>query len=126
MKTGWEKYASEKRYVQKGYFRKHSDGGSGRKARETSRRDSVQQSRKEIEKTIEWFGKVVELTEDVIYTGEENGESKVGIGEPIQSSGERCSEVGSKESGSRSSRSRNGKVRKSKDGKNGASRKEEG
>lgn len=47
MKSGWEKYATKARFIQKGYFRKHSDGGSGRKAREASRRDSVQQSRKE-------------------------------------------------------------------------------
>ena len=75
MKSGWEKYASEKRYIQKGYFRKHSDGGSGRKAREASRCDSVQQSRKEqekIETAIQLYGKVVLLTEPVIYTGEEN------------------------------------------------------
>lgn len=126
MKSGWEKYASEKRYVQKGYLRKHSDGGSGRKAREASRCNSVQQSREEIEKTIEWFGKVLEITEDVVYTGDENGKSEVGIGEPVQSSGESSSEVGSGKPSSGSSKSRNGKVRKRKDGKDGSSRKEKG
>ena len=75
MKSGWEKYASEKRYVQKGYFRKYSDGGSGRKACEASRCDRIQQSRKEQEKVetdIQSYGRVVLLTEEVIYTGDQN------------------------------------------------------
>jgi hypothetical protein len=52
MKSGWEKYASEKRYIQKGYLRKHCDGGSGRKANQASRRDSLQQSREEEDKIL--------------------------------------------------------------------------
>ena len=76
MKKGWERYASEKRYVQKGYLRKHSDGGSGRKAREASRRDSLQQSRKEQkEVAIETYGKFVQLTEQVV-PNEPFGESE--------------------------------------------------
>lgn len=70
------KYASKNRLEQKGYFYKHSDGGSGRKAREASRRDRLQQSREvkeeEVETGIELYGKVVLLTEEVIYTGEED------------------------------------------------------
>lgn len=67
MKKGWERYASEKRYIQKGYFRKYSDGGSGRKAREASRCDSLQQSRKEQkEVAIQSYGKCVLLTEQVV------------------------------------------------------------
>ncbi len=67
MKKGWERYASEKRYVQKGYLRKHSDGGSGRKAREASRCDRLQQSRQEQkEVAIQSYGKVVLLSEQVV------------------------------------------------------------
>jgi hypothetical protein len=67
MKKGWERYASEKRYIQKGYLRKHSDGGSGRKAREASRSDRLQQSRQEQkEVAIQSYGKVVLLTENVV------------------------------------------------------------
>jgi len=153
MKSGWDNYASEKRYVQKGYFRKYSDGSSGRKTREASRRDSVQQSRKEQkEVAIQSYGKCVLLTEAVVpnepFTADEamalqiyenalkeaapklkeieNGQSEVGVGQPIQSSGKSGSEVRGSQSGSRGSKSRNGKVRKSKDGKDGSSRKEEG
>lgn len=151
MKSGWDNYASQKRYVQKGYFRKYSDRGSGRKAREASRSDSLQQSRKEQEEVaIQLFGKLVLLTESVVpnepFTANEelalqvyenalkeeapklkeieNGQSETRIGEPIQSSGEGCGKVGSKRSCGCGSSSRNGKVRKSKDGKDGASRKE--
>lgn len=71
MKSGWEKYATKERLVKKGYFRKHCDGGSGRKAREASCRDSLQQSWKEQEE-IE-----VLLTEvEIIFTGEENVQIK--------------------------------------------------
>ncbi len=88
MKEGMNRYAIKNRLQQKGYFFKYSDGSSGRKAREASRRDSLQQSRQEqkeevnpglsldlreiVEKEIYWYGKTVLLTEDVIYTGEDN------------------------------------------------------
>lgn len=76
MKKGMNHYATKNRFKQKGYFYKYSDGGSGRKAREASRCNSLQQSRKEqkeeIETQIQLYGKVVLLTEEVIYTGEEN------------------------------------------------------
>lgn len=57
MKEGMARYASKKGLVQKGYFRKHTDGGSGRKAREASRRDSLFKSRESQEKE-----EVVELS----------------------------------------------------------------
>lgn len=76
MKKGWDRYATEKRYVQKGYLRKHCDGGSGRKAREASRCDCLQQSRQEQkEVAIESYGKVVLLTEQVV-PNEPFGESE--------------------------------------------------
>lgn len=75
MKKGWGRYATEKRYIQKGYLRKHCDGSSGRKAYQASRCDCVQQSgqKEEIERSIEWYGKVVQLTEEpIVYKGDEN------------------------------------------------------
>ena len=87
MKDGMQHYATKNRLQQKGYFFKYSDGSSGRKACEASRCDSVQQSREKqeevnlelslclreiIEKEIEWYGKTVLLTEDVVYIGDEN------------------------------------------------------
>lgn len=53
MKNPWSKYATKERLIKKGYFRKHSDGGSGRKAREAGRSDRLQQSRESQEKEIE-------------------------------------------------------------------------
>lgn len=152
MKKGWDRYATEKRYIQKGYLRKYQNGNPSWKTPETSCCDRVQQSREEIEKTIEWFGRVVELTEEVVpnepFSAEEalalsiykqalidnqdliikemQDESEVGIGSPVQSSGEGCSEVRSQKPRSRSGRGGNGKVRKNKDGKDGSSRKKEG
>ena len=152
MKDGWNRYAVEKRYVQKGYLRKHCDGGSGRKAREASRCDSVQQSREEKEVAIDCYGKTVIITGQVVpkepLSADEvlalqiyenalkeaapilkeilDGKSEVGIGKPIQESGEGSSEVGSIKSGSRRSSSRNEKVRQRKDGKDGSSRKKKG
>jgi hypothetical protein len=142
MKKGWDRYASEKRYVKKGYLRKHRNGSACRKATETGCCNCIQQSgesQEEIEmlvrpelplchsellaKEIEWFGKVVLITEQV-NIGEENGKSEVGIGQPIQSSGEISCEVRSEQSGSGCSGSRNEKVRKRKNGKDGRSRKE--
>lgn len=54
MKDGMNRYASKERIKQKGYFRKHCDGGSGRKAREASRCNSLQQSRKKQEEVKEY------------------------------------------------------------------------
>lgn len=75
-----------------------------------------------IDVKIDWYGKVVEINESLIFTGEENGESTIGVGKPIQDSREGCSEVGSIKPSSSSSRSRNQKVRRKKDGENGDSR----
>lgn len=130
MKDKWRHYATKTRFEQKGYFFKHCDGGSGRKANETSRCDRLLESGKE-EKIviIPMYGRVVEtseLADDIIYVGEENGEGKVGIGSTIQSSGEISSEVGSIEPGSDSSCSGNEKIRKRKDGKASTSRKKKG
>lgn len=69
MKKGWDRYATEKRYVKKGYLRKYCDGGSGRKAREASSCDCVKQSGEEqetIEAAIQTYGKCVILTEEVV------------------------------------------------------------
>ena len=89
MKEGMNRYATKNRLQQKGYFFKYSDGSSGRKARQASRSDSLQQSRKEPEevnpglsldlqeivaKDIEWYGKVVLLSEEVVPKVLENSE----------------------------------------------------
>lgn len=151
MKDGMDRYASKERFKQKGYLRKHCDRSSGRKAHQASRRDSLLESRKrqeedsllrdmilssaskvdgvdgteptELETAIQSYGKVVLLTEEVVYIGDENGKSKTGIGEPVQSSGEISSEVGGVKSSRRRSSSRNEKVRQREDGKDGSSRK---
>jgi len=152
MKKGWDKYATEKRYIKKGYLRKYRNGNAVWKTPETSSRDSLQQSRKEQEEVdIQCYGKVVLLTEEVVpnepFSAEEalalsiykqalidnqdliikemeNGESEVGIGEPIQSSGKSSSKVRSSKPSSSGSKSRNGKVRKEKNGKLSSKRKE--
>lgn len=67
MKSGWERYATKKRYIEKGYLRKHCDGSSGRKAREASGGNCVQQSREEQKEVAsEVYGKVVLLNQQVI------------------------------------------------------------
>ncbi len=140
MKKGWDRYATEKRYKQKGYLRKYRNGNASWKTPEAGSCDCVQQSREKQEEVVGWvyknppeelikqiqcYGTLVLLTEDVIYTGDED-ESKTRIGQPVQSSGEVSSEIRSLKSGSSSSGSRNEKVRKSKDGKTRRSRKKEG
>lgn len=155
MKDGMRQYAFKSRKIQESYLRKHSDGGAGRKAREAGRCHRIQQSREskkeEVNAAVELYGKFVQLTEQVypnvpfseeeqlaldIYTNalketatilkeKQDGESEVGIGEPVQSSRKKRSKVGSGESSSSGRRRRNEKVRESKDGEDGASRKEE-
>jgi len=82
MKDAMRKYAFKNRKIKESYLRKHCDGGSGREAYQASRRDSLQRSReveKEevnpglsldlheiVEKEIQWYGKCVQLTEDVV------------------------------------------------------------
>jgi len=151
MKSGWEKYATKEGLVKKGYFRKHCDGGSGRKAREASSRDSLQQSwkeqekmrgysccnghqfnaeesthslmgghacphcpvsrymipikKQELEKKIEWFGRITEIKEELIYTGEENVKDR-----------KRCEESSS-ETGVNERRPVRSKIRKGKNSK---------
>ncbi len=123
-----KQYAFKSGKIQQSYLRKHRERGKVRKTGETSGSNSLQQSREEIEKTIEYFGKVVELTSDeIVYIeniGEDNGQSEVGVGQPIQSSREKRSKVRSRKSSSGSSSGRNGKIRKEKDGSNGPERKE--
>lgn len=41
MKKGWDRYASEIRIKQKGYFRKHSQGSKSRQASKASGSDSI-------------------------------------------------------------------------------------
>lgn len=67
MKKGWDKYASKKRLVQKGYFRKYSDRNSGREAYKASSSNSVFQSGKEQE----------EIKKELVFIGEEHAESKL-------------------------------------------------
>ena len=119
-------YAPKSRKIEKNDLFQYSNGNPSWKTPKTVGCDCVQQSRKELEKTIELYGMAVLLKEEVVNTGDENGQSKVGIGKPVQSSGEGCSEVGGSKPSSRRSSSRNEKVRKRKDGKDGRSRKEEG
>ncbi len=45
MKNGWDKYASQKRIFQKGYFRKYRNRSQSGKTAEASSSNSVQQSR---------------------------------------------------------------------------------
>jgi len=84
----------QKRINQKGYLRKHRNGSPRWKTTETSCSDCVQQSRKEedeilrdliwnsasqvdcsirenIETEIQVYGKFVQLTEEIIYTGDD-------------------------------------------------------
>ncbi len=93
MKDGSDRYSSKKRYIDKGYFRKSCDGSSGKKAHEASRSDSIQHSKEKqeeeiemlvrpelplclrevVDKEIEWYAKVVQLTdEEIVYTGKED------------------------------------------------------
>lgn len=96
MKNPWSKYATNERLIKKGYFRKHSDGSSGRKAHKTSRSHCIQQSGKSQEEEIAEildktyhiptsfessgnsgileYGSEVVLTEQVVFIGEENEE----------------------------------------------------
>ncbi len=80
MKDGMDRYASKERIKQKGYFRKHCDGGSGRKTCQAGRRDSLLESRKEqkeeIDQKFQLYGKVVLLKEDVVYIGKEDEEER--------------------------------------------------
>jgi len=86
MKKGWDRYATKKRYIQKGYLRKYRNGNPSWKTPETSCSNSVQQSRQsqkeevvelsgisgQLEDPLMEYGRVVLLTEDVVYIGKEN------------------------------------------------------
>lgn len=130
MKDKWRHYAPSQRLIEKGYFKKHSDRSTCRKTAETSCSNSVLESRKIQEEKVDhnvqldYYGLVVLFTEEIVFTGEEDGKSEVGIGQPVQSSREESSSVGSEKSSSCSSGSRNKKVRRKKDVSNGSSRKE--
>lgn len=59
MKKGWDKYATENRYIKKGYLRKYRNGSSCWETSETSGSNCLQQSRKEeIEVKIEQYATV--------------------------------------------------------------------
>ena len=78
MKDGWDRYATEKRYKQKGYLRKYSNGGEIGEARETSCRDSLlcSKEKKEIDYPNELYGKTVLLREEVVYIGKADDQGK--------------------------------------------------
>lgn len=82
MKNGWGRYATKERFKQKGYFRKHCDGSTGRKAREASRCNCIQQSRKkqeEIDVSNQLYEKIIQLEEMIEKTEEKdefNGRGK--------------------------------------------------
>ena len=151
MKKGWDRYATEKRYKQKGYLRKYRNGNASWKTPEASGSNSLQQSGKGKEEVIVRRGDHMQLvlkedvmpnepfledgalslniykeclqeTEDqLIKELQDEGEAR--IWSKIQRSRKGCSEVGSEESGSGSSSSGNEKVRKRTHGKDGSSRK---
>ena len=65
-------YAAKNRKVEKGDLPKHSNGSQSRETSKASCCDSLLESRKVQEIIMQTYGTVVQLTEDVIYTGEEN------------------------------------------------------
>ncbi len=60
MKKGWDRYATEKRYVKKGYLRKYRNGNPSWKAPEASSSNSIQQV-----KAIQEEEEVIIVIEDV-------------------------------------------------------------
>ncbi len=94
MKNKWSNYALKDGKIKESYIREYSNRSPKREARETSSRNSLQQSWKKqeeiemiirpelplclkeiIDKEIEWYGKVLEIKEQVVYIGDENHES---------------------------------------------------
>lgn len=69
---GERNYAAKIRKVQKGDIKKHSNRSECGKTCETSSGDSLLESREVKEVIIETYGTVVQLTQDVIYAGEED------------------------------------------------------
>lgn len=105
MKKGWGRYASEKRYIQKGYLRKHCDGGSGRKTYETSRCNCVQQSRQveeeKIEDPLQWYGKIVQMTEEpIVYIVDNNESDRIDQDNGRKGRSRKCDRVEEDNSGS--------------------------
>ncbi len=73
MKNTWTHYATKTRFEQKGYFRKHCNGGSGRETNQTSRSNRLLKSRKKEEEIkSEMYGKIVQLNTPIIFIGDEN------------------------------------------------------
>ncbi len=70
MKDGMRHYAFKNRKIQESYFRKHSNGSTGRETYEAKRGYRIQQSREskkeEVNAAIETYGKFVLLTEQVV------------------------------------------------------------
>lgn len=103
MKDGWDRYASKKRFKQKGYLRKHCQRGSLWKASQAGSGDSLLDIREKqeentllrdmllssgskvedvdssqptkitLEESIQWYGKVVQLTDEEIVQVENIG-----------------------------------------------------
>lgn len=113
-------YAPKTRKLEKNDLRKHSDRNQGRETDQAGSGNCIQYSWEEQKEEISTLA-----AKEAAYTGEENGESKVGIGQPIQISGEVCRKVRSRKPRSRCSSSRDKKIRQSEDGKNVSSGKEE-
>ncbi len=78
MKKGWDRYAIEKRYIQKGYLRKYRNGNPSWKTPETSCCNSIQQSRKVEEEVVQLSGISGQL---------EDGETKQTKGEEMKKQG---------------------------------------
>ncbi len=69
-------YAPKARKVTKSDLAEYINRSEGRQAAEASSGDSAEQSREEKEVTIPCYGKVVVVTEEVVFIGEQNEESR--------------------------------------------------
>ncbi len=81
MKKGMDRYATEKRYIQKGYLRKYRNGNPSWKTPEASSSDSVQQSREV---------KEIEIKEQLNDNDPNKGREGCYVGEPVSSQLESC------------------------------------
>lgn len=64
-KKGWEKYATQNRLKQKGYFRKHQNRNACGETPKASGSDSYEQSRQEPKEEIEVL-EIIEILEEKI------------------------------------------------------------
>lgn len=136
MKNKWKNYALKDGKIQNSYIREYSSRSPNRQAREASSRNSLLKSRQDQNKEEVKLVyrepnhyKVIQnpqILNDawvINLKREPHGESKTGIGNPIQGSREVSSEVRSIKPSGSSSSGGDEKVRKRKDGKDGTSRK---